>query len=179
MPRTYPQDQKDRATKMVLDRLNEYPSVWAGAQALAPKLGIGAETLRKWVVQPGLSRAARAPPRTYRSWKKKPPSYRAHTDAQILDTHRHIKTGGPDGRPLPEVLYGRRKMTPWLRRNGFEGLSKHTVDRLMRQEHMLGLVRGRRTRTTIRAKDGVRAGDLLNPNFCAPYPNHGWVTDFT
>jgi transposase-like protein len=36
---------------MALDRLDEYGSAWAVAQALGPKLGIGPETLRKWVLQ--------------------------------------------------------------------------------------------------------------------------------
>ncbi|QCO97906.1 hypothetical protein FCN77_09500 [Arthrobacter sp. 24S4-2] len=31
-------------------------------------------------------------------------------------------------------------MTQWLRRNGFPEASKHTVDRLMRQERMNGLI---------------------------------------
>jgi putative transposase len=28
--------------------------------------------------------------------------------------------------PAPEVIYGRRKMTVWLRRNGFPEASKYT-----------------------------------------------------
>jgi transposase-like protein len=36
---------------MALDRLEEYGSAWAVAQALGPKLGVGPETLRKWVLQ--------------------------------------------------------------------------------------------------------------------------------
>ena len=32
----------------------------------------------------------------------------------------------------------------------------------MREEGMNGLIRGRKTRTTIPGKDGRRAGDLLN-----------------
>ena len=52
MPKKYPSEQRDRATRMALDRLQEYPSPWAAAQAaLGPKLGVGPETLRKWVVQ--------------------------------------------------------------------------------------------------------------------------------
>ncbi|MDJ0318624.1 DDE-type integrase/transposase/recombinase [Arthrobacter antibioticus] len=77
------------------------------------------------------------------------------------------------------MLYGRRKMTAWLRRNDFPVVSKHTVDRLMRDEGMNGLIRGRKTRTTIPAKDCKRAGDLLNRNFSANTPNRIWVTDFT
>ena len=51
MPKRYPLEQRDRATRMVVDRLDEYPSAWAAAQALGPKLGVGAETLRKWALQ--------------------------------------------------------------------------------------------------------------------------------
>jgi putative transposase len=77
------------------------------------------------------------------------------------------------------VLYGRRKMTAWLQRNGFPAVSKHTVDRLMRQESMRGLVRGRKVRTTISARSGQRARDLLNRQFRTSAPNQAWVTDFT
>jgi transposase len=51
MPRRYPVEQRERATRMALDRLGEYPSAWAAAQALGPRLGVGAETLRKWILQ--------------------------------------------------------------------------------------------------------------------------------
>jgi len=74
---------------------------------------------------------------------------------------------------------GGGRLTAWLSRNGFPGVSKHTVDRLMRLAGMNGLVRGRKTRTTVPAKDGKRAGDLLTRDFTAPFPNHSSVTDFT
>jgi len=51
MPNRYPAEQRERATGMALDRLDEYGSAWAVAQALGPKLGVGPETLRKWVLQ--------------------------------------------------------------------------------------------------------------------------------
>jgi transposase InsO family protein len=44
---------------------------------------------------------------------------------------------------------------------------------------MNGVRRGKAVRTTIPAKDGRRAGDLLNRNFAAPAPNRRWVADFT
>jgi transposase-like protein len=47
---------------MVLDRLGEYPSAWAAAQALGPKLGVGAETLRKWVLQAQVDQGGRPGP---------------------------------------------------------------------------------------------------------------------
>ncbi|MDP3949482.1 MAG: IS3 family transposase, partial [Microbacterium sp.] len=33
-------------------------------------------------------------------------------------------------------------------------------------------------RTTVPAKDGTRAGDLLDRDFTAAAPNRTWVTDF-
>jgi hypothetical protein len=36
---------------MALDRLGEYPSAWAAAQVLGPRLGVGAETLCRWILQ--------------------------------------------------------------------------------------------------------------------------------
>jgi putative transposase len=94
----------------------------------------------------------------------------------VLDA---LRAPGPNGRPAPEVLYGRRKMTAFLDRHGFPGISKHTVDRLMRDQGMNGLVRGRTTRITIPAKDGIRARDLLNRDFRTTAPNRAWVTNFT
>ena len=69
MPKKYPSEQCDRATRMVLDRLREYPSVWAAAQALAPKLGVGPETLRKWVVQAQVDRG-QTRGRAARNWPR-------------------------------------------------------------------------------------------------------------
>ncbi len=51
MPKKYPSEVRDRAVRMVLDRLADYPSPWAACQDLAPKLDVGPETLRKWVAQ--------------------------------------------------------------------------------------------------------------------------------
>jgi putative transposase len=109
--------------------------------------------------------------RTYRSWRTTPAPKRAVKDAAIIDTPRGQRTGGPSGGPLPEVLYGRRKVTAWLDRNGFAGVLKHTVDRLMRGEGMRGLIRSRKVRTTIAGKDGVQAGDPPNRDFRTTAPN--------
>lgn len=68
-------------------------------------------------------------------------------------------------------------MLVWLQRNGFPEISKHTVNRDA-CGWINGLVRGRITTTTIRAKDKIRAKDLLNRNFYTDAPNKVWVTDF-
>jgi putative transposase len=54
------------------------------------------------------------------------------------------------------------------------------VDRLMRDEGLSGVVRGRRHRTTIAGGKGSRrAPDLLDRDFTAAVPNRMWVIDFT
>lgn len=50
-------------------------------------------------------------PRTYRSWRTNPPAARALHDATIINKLRSLRTGGATGGPVPEILYGRRKMT--------------------------------------------------------------------
>jgi transposase InsO family protein len=138
-------------------------------------VGYAVESICAVLREQGVQVAAR----TYRAWKKRLPALRTIEDARITDALRSLKVPDAKGRPRPEIIYGRRKMTQWLRRSGFPEASKHTVDRLMRDEGMNGLVRGRKTRTTVPGKDGRRAGDLLNPDFTAPAPNQIWVTDFT
>lgn len=111
--------------------------------------------------------------RTYRSWKQstRPIATRTLTDAALTDAL--LATQGN-----PEGLYGRRKMTHWLRRQGHE-VAFCTVDRLMRDLGMNGVRRGKQLRTTIPSRDGHRAGDLLDRDFTAPAPNIRWVADFT
>jgi len=36
---------------MVLDRLDQYPSLYAACESIAPKLGVGSESLRRWTLQ--------------------------------------------------------------------------------------------------------------------------------
>jgi hypothetical protein len=80
-------------------------------------------------------------PRTYRNWKTAEPSSRTVTDARVTDALlATIDT--------PEGTYGRRKMTAYLRRQGVD-VARCTVDRLMRDEGLSGIVRGRKHRTTI------------------------------
>ncbi|WP_146072764.1 transposase [Cryobacterium sp. Y62] len=49
---------------MTLDRVKDYPSLWAACHDLAPKLNIGAETLRKWVTQAQADAGERTGPTT-------------------------------------------------------------------------------------------------------------------
>jgi len=62
MAKRYPTEQRVRATRMAVDRLDEYGSAWGVAQALGPKLGVGPETLRKWVLQAQVDAGGRPGP---------------------------------------------------------------------------------------------------------------------
>ena len=86
------------------------------------------------------------------------------TDAHVVDV---AWTTGRDGRRrlAPEGLYGRRKMTVYLRRTTVPGVSAGSVDRAMRTLGLAGVRRDKGIRNTIPAKDGIRAGDLLNRLF--------------
>jgi len=70
--------------------------------------------------------------------------------------------GSPTGRARrrlsPEGLYGRRKMTAYLRRTSMSEASAGSVDRAMKTLGLVGVRRDKGIRTTIPAKDGTRAG---------------------
>ena len=64
MPSKCPAEVRERATRMVLDRLTDYPSTWAACQDLGAKLNVGAETLRKWIVQAQVDAGTKTGPTT-------------------------------------------------------------------------------------------------------------------
>ena len=111
--------------------------------------------------------------RTYRAWKQpgRPVAARTISDAQLVNALRAT-------RGTPEQLYGRRKMTAYLRRQGFN-VAACTVDRLMRELGINGVVRGKGVRTTLPAKDADRAPDLLKRDLTALAPNRRGIADFT
>ncbi len=119
--------------------------------------------------------------RTYRAWRAQRPAARTISDAYVVDAVRDLAwcTGAHGRRQLTaEGLYGRRKMTAYLRRTVVPEVSAGAVDRAMKTLGLNGVRRDKGVRTTIPAEDGVRAGDLLNRSFTAPAPNLVWVTDF-
>ena len=142
--------------------------------------GHAVESVCRVLRQQGCQIAAR----TYRSWNRagRPVAARTVSDALVVDAVRQVAwTLDEHGvrRLTPEGLDGRRKMTAYLRRTLVPAASAGSVDRAMRLLGLAGVRRDKGTRTTIPAKDGVRAGDLLNRDFTAPAPNRVWVTDFT
>jgi transposase InsO family protein len=76
-------------------------------------------------------------------------------------------------------VYGARKVWLQLRREGVL-VARCTVERLMRQMGLRGVVRGRRYQaTTIVDEAAQRPADLVQRNFTADRPNQLWVADLT
>jgi putative transposase len=165
MTKHYPVEQRERAVKMVLDHLDEYRSVYAACQAIGPKVGVGAESLRRWTLQAQVDDNQR-------------PGMTTAEQQRIKDLEREVR----DLKEANEILkaasaFFARELDP--RRRGHR-VARCTVDRLMRDAGLSGVVRGRRHRTTIRGgADSRRAPDLLDRDFSAAAPNRKWVTDFT
>ncbi len=51
MPKRIPEETKQRAIRLVLDHLDEYPNLTTACETVARRLGFGAESLRRWVRQ--------------------------------------------------------------------------------------------------------------------------------
>jgi putative transposase len=141
--------------------------------------GYAVESICRVLREQGCQIAAR----TYRAWKRQQPAARTISDALVMNAivNASFATDAEGRRRLtPEGLYGRRKMSAYLRRNGFPEVAACTVDRCMRALGHNGVRRGKKVRTTIPASDGGRrAGDLLDRKFTAAEPNRIWIADFS
>jgi len=51
MPVRYNQDTRAKAIRLVREHAGDYPTEWAAITAVAGRLGMSAETLRKWIRQ--------------------------------------------------------------------------------------------------------------------------------
>lgn len=76
------------------------------------------------------------------------------------------------------AVYGVRKVWRQMQREGF-GIARCTVERLMRDMGLAGVIRGKPVRTTISDKAAPCPLDHVNRQFHAPAPNMLWVSDFT
>ncbi len=75
-------------------------------------------------------------------------------------------------------VYGVRKVWTQMKREGFD-IARCTVERLMRDMGLAGVIRGKKVRTTIPDKTASCPLDHVNRQFQAPAPNLLWVSDFT
>jgi len=78
-----------------------------------------------------------------------------------------------------QAVYGARKVWKQMKREGIE-VARCTVERLMAQMGLRGVVRGRAfRRTTIVDESAKRPADLVQRDFSADRPNRLWVADLT
>jgi len=75
-------------------------------------------------------------------------------------------------------VYGARKVWRRMLREGFD-VARCTVERLMADLGLQGVIRGKPIRTTIQDKAAPCPLDHVNRVFHAPAPNRLWLSDFT
>jgi transposase InsO family protein len=119
-----------------------------------------------------ICRAVGVPVSTYYARRSRKPSARALADRELVKELYTAREGY-------RSVYGVRKTWKELRRRGVE-VGRDHVARLMRQEGLEGVRRGKRRRTTIVDEAALeRARDLLQRDFAASRPNEKWVADIT
>jgi putative transposase len=117
-------------------------------------------------------RALGVPVSTYYARRSRKPSRRELQDRELI---REIDAARAGYRRV----YGVRKTWRQLKRHGV-GVRGDHVARLMRQEGLEGVRRGKKKRTTIPDEAALeRTRDLVQRDFTATRPNEKWVADIT
>jgi len=110
-------------------------------------------------------------PSTYFARKTRPKSARRLRDEELIPLVTAVWEDS--GR-----TYGARRVTRALARAG-HAVARCTVERLMGELGIEGVIRGRRRRTTIPEPAAPRPPDLVNRRFEAERPNQLWLADLT
>jgi len=119
-----------------------------------------------------ICRVLGVPTSTYYAQKARPPSARRVRDEQLKAQIRRVWDANYQ-------VYGARKLWRQLQREGIQ-VARCTVERLMRELGLAGVVRGKAKRTTIVDDPvGARPADLVERRFSAQRPNAVWVADLT
>ncbi|WP_308492713.1 IS3 family transposase [Microbacterium terrisoli] len=113
-------------------------------------------------------------PSGYYAFKKRPASARAVADAELVVQIERVFWD----RDLGRGISGVRKVWRLLRREGIT-VARCTVERLMRQQGLRGVRRGKQFITTRPDDTAPRAEDHVKREFHADRPNELWVVDFT
>ncbi|MFM0619753.1 IS3 family transposase [Paraburkholderia nemoris] len=115
-----------------------------------------------------------------------PSGYRRHA-AQLRDPSQRSVRAIRDERLRPEIervwranmqVYGADKVWKQMNRERI-AVARCTVERLMKQLGLRGVMRGKRVRTTVPDAIAPRPLDRVNRQFKAARPNQLWVSDFT
>ena len=109
-------------------------------------------------------------PSSYYEWRDKLPTARDERDKVLLAHIRRVHAANFG-------VYGPRKVWLVLNREGIP-VARCTVERLMRQAGLAGVVRGKVKKTTI-AGTGPRPEDKVKRRFEPASPNQLWVADIT
>lgn len=112
-----------------------------------------------------------AAPSTYYAARQRPLSARCLRDAELTTQLRQVHAAHFG-------VYGVRKVWRQLQREGTT-VARCTVERLMRDVGLRGVVRGRRQRTTVPGVTAARPADLVQRDFHRAAPNRLWVADLT
>jgi putative transposase len=118
-----------------------------------------------------ICRVVGVPDSTYYAAKRRLPSARRRRDTQLKLEIQRVWDDNYQ-------VYGARKIWRQLRREGFQ-VARCTVERLMGELGIAGVVRGKTTRTTIHGEQASRPADLVERDFTAARPNQLWVADLT
>jgi putative transposase len=123
-----------------------------------------------WGVEP-ICRVLQVAPSTYHAAKSRPPSKRTRRDQELKTeiARVHAEHYG---------VYGADKVWAQLNREHIR-VARCSVERLMRQLGLRGVVRGKTPRTTLGDKTAPRPADLVERHFAAEAPNRLWVADLT
>ncbi len=98
-------------------------------------------------------------------------SARSRRDAELVPVIRRVHSENFG-------VYGARKVWRQLHRQGVT-VARCTVERLMRLEGLVGVVRGKKRRTTVSDENAHRPADLVDRRFGAEAPNRLWLADIT
>ena len=118
-----------------------------------------------------ICRVLEVPTSTYYAAKQRPPSPRRLRDTQLKAEIRRVWDDNYQ-------VYGARKVWRQLQREGLQ-VARCTVERLMGELGIAGVVRGKAKRTTIGDQQAPRPADLVERQFTSPAPNRLWVADLT
>ena len=124
----------------------------------------------RWRVEP-ICRVLQFAPATYYAARTRPASARELWDRELKPEIQRIWNEN-------FRVYGADKVWAQLRREGYR-VARCTVERLMRDLGLRGVVRGKTPRTTLVEDGATRPVDLVDRNFVAPAPNRLWVADLT
>jgi putative transposase len=124
----------------------------------------------RWGIEP-ICRALPIAPSTYYAATSRPLAARTVRDADLKEDIRRVWAEH-------RRVYGADKVWAQLKREGTP-VARCTVERLMREMGLRGVVRGKAVRTTFGDETSNRPADLVARRFRADAPDRLWVADLT